>query len=157
MMTADPAIRRAGPADAQAVRDLVRAAYGKWVPLIGREPLPMQADYEAAVREHRIDLLIVDGELAGLIETMQRPGHLWIENVAVAPARQGEGFGRRLLAHAEHQARAAGLDEVRLLTNAAFEANVALYKAVGYAVQRTEPIFDGTAVHMCKRGVTVAG
>jgi ribosomal protein S18 acetylase RimI-like enzyme len=156
-MTSDPAIRRAGPADVQAVRDLVRAAYGKWVALIGREPLPMQADYELAVREHRIDLLILDGELAGLIETIQHADHLWIENVAVAPARQGEGFGRRLLAQAERQAREAGLDAVRLLTNAAFEANIALYKALGYAVERTEPIFDGTAVHMCKRGLTVAG
>ena len=35
------ALRRATPRDAEAVRALTRAAYAKWVPLIGREPRPM--------------------------------------------------------------------------------------------------------------------
>ena len=38
-------LRRAGPDDAGAIRSLTRAAYAKWVPVIGREPMPMQADY----------------------------------------------------------------------------------------------------------------
>jgi hypothetical protein len=42
------ALRRATPPDAPAVRDLTRAAYAKWVPVLGREPLPMTADYDAA-------------------------------------------------------------------------------------------------------------
>ena len=46
----DMQIRRAGEADAAAVRELTRSAYAKWVPLIGREPMPMTADYERAVR-----------------------------------------------------------------------------------------------------------
>lgn len=37
-------LRPAEPADATAIRDIVRAAYAKWVPVIGREPLPMRAD-----------------------------------------------------------------------------------------------------------------
>ncbi|MBV8794861.1 MAG: GNAT family N-acetyltransferase, partial [Hyphomicrobiales bacterium] len=78
-------IRPAVLEDAAGIRALTRAAYAKWVPLIGREPLPMQADYERAVVEHTIDLLNVDGALAGLIETMLQPDHLWIENIAVAP------------------------------------------------------------------------
>jgi hypothetical protein len=53
----------------------------------------MQADYERAVVEHTIDLLIVDDALAGLVETILRPDHLWIENVAVAPEQQGEALG----------------------------------------------------------------
>ena len=95
-------------ADAARIRALTRAAYAKWVALIGREPLPMQADYERAIVEHTIDLLIVDGALAGLIETILRPDHLWIENVAVAPEQQGRAFGRLLLDHAEPRAVQAG-------------------------------------------------
>src|ERR1700749_3174445 len=90
-------IRPAVPEDAARIRDLTRAAYAKWVALIGREPLPMQADYERAVAEHTIDLLIADGALAGVLETILRPDHLWIENVAVAPKRQSRGYGRLLL------------------------------------------------------------
>jgi len=153
MMTPAPdlAIRPAVAADAARIRALTRAAYAKWVAVIGREPLPMQADTERALREHSIDLLIVGGALAGLIETIMRPDHFWIENVAVAPERQGRGYGRVLLAHAERRAAEAGRVEVRLQTNAAFAANLALYAKVGYAIDRIEPFRGGAAVHMSKR------
>ncbi|RZA25597.1 MAG: N-acetyltransferase, partial [Proteobacteria bacterium] len=62
------ALRRAVPGDAAAVRSLTREAYAKWVPVIGREPKPMTADYDAVVRDHLVDLLEVDGKLAALIE-----------------------------------------------------------------------------------------
>jgi ribosomal protein S18 acetylase RimI-like enzyme len=145
-------ICRAAPEDLAVIRALVRAAYAKWVPLIGREPMPMKADYERALREHRIDLLRADGEIAGLIETMLREDHLWIENVVVAPHLQGRGLGRCLLAHAESEAVAAGRAALRLLTNAAFEANIALYQRVGYRIDRCEEFSGGgITVYMSKR------
>jgi ribosomal protein S18 acetylase RimI-like enzyme len=144
-------IRPAVLEDAAGIRALTRAAYAKWVALIGREPLPTRADYERAVAEHTIDLLIVDDALAGLVETNVRPDHLWIENVAVAPEQQGRGFGRLLLDHAERRAIHAGRPEIRLLTNQAFAANLELYARRGYIVNRTEPFRGGTTVHMSKR------
>jgi GNAT superfamily N-acetyltransferase len=150
-MISDIEIRPAVSSDAARIRDLTRAAYAKWVALIGREPLPMQADYERALAEHTIDLLIVDGALAGLIETILRPDCLWIENVAVAPERQGRGFGRLLLDHAERRAVQSGRTEIRLLTNQAFGSNLELYAKLGYAIERTEPFRGGVTVHMSKR------
>ena len=143
-------LRRAAAEDAAAVRALTRAAYAKWVPLIGREPKPMQADYERAVREHRIDLALLTGALAGLIETIEQPDHLLIENVAVAPAFQGRGLGRRLMAHAEQLALELGRTELRLYTNARFTENVALYRRLGYRLDREETGPLGVAVHMSK-------
>jgi GNAT superfamily N-acetyltransferase len=143
-------LRCAHPQDVGMIRDIVCAAYAKWIPLIGREPLPMKADYERAVREHQIDILSVGGRMLALIETMLRSDHLWIENVAVSPDSQGKGLGRQLLAHAERRAAEAGLTELRLQTNAAFEANVALYERVGYRVDRREPFMGGTTIHMSK-------
>ena len=148
----DPVIefRPALAQDAPAIRDLVRAAYAKWVPLIGREPMPMQADYDRAVAEHQFDLLHADGRLVGLIETILHPDHLWIENVAVHPECQGQGHGRRLLAQAEHRAAASARPELRLVTNGAFESNIALYTRSGYRTDRREPFRGGIAVYMSK-------
>ena len=44
-----------------------------------------------------------------------------------------------------------GAVELRLQTNAAFAANLALYAKVGYAIDRTEPFRGGAAVQMSKR------
>ena len=143
--------RPAKPEDAGLIRDLVRAAYAKWVPIIGREPQPMKADYERAIREHQIDMLYVACTFVGLIETMLQPDHLWIENVAVRPESQGHGLGRQLLALAERKAVEAGCGELRLLTNDAFTANVALYSRAGYSVDRREPFMGGTTVYMSKK------
>jgi GNAT superfamily N-acetyltransferase len=135
-------MRRATTADAAAVRELTRAAYAKWVPILGREPRPMTADYDAALREHLIDMLHAGGEAVALIEMAPTADHLLIVNVAVAPAYQGRGHGRALMAHAEEVARSLNLREVRLR----------LYNRLGYRVDREEqhPQF-GVAVHMSKR------
>jgi ribosomal protein S18 acetylase RimI-like enzyme len=110
----------------------------------------MTKNYDTAVRLNRIDLAHVDGELAGLIETIDRSDHLLIENVAVAPARHGQGLGRALLAHAETVARAAGYREVRLYTNQKFAANVELYLSLGYRIDREEESELGVTVYMSK-------
>jgi GNAT superfamily N-acetyltransferase len=141
---------RASEGDAAAIRDLTRQAYAKWVPLIGREPKPMTADYAEAVRRHRFDLLYADGTLAALIETIRGPDHLLIENVAVSPAFQGKGYGRLLMAHAEALAASFNVREVRLYTNKRFADNVQLYLKLGYRVDREEDMNGGIAVHMSK-------
>ena len=143
-------LRRAAPADAAAVRSLTREAYAKWIPIIGREPKPMTANYDAAVRDHLVDLLELDGELAALIEMRAEADHLLIVNVAVSPTRQGHGYGRALLAYAEEVARSAGLNEVRLYTNGLFTENLKLYYRVGYRVDREEASHLGVAVYMSK-------
>jgi hypothetical protein len=56
-----------------------------------------------------------------------------------------------LLDHAERRALQSGRREIRLLTNQAFTANLALYAKRGYCVDRTEPFRGGTTVHMSKR------
>jgi rhodanese-related sulfurtransferase/ribosomal protein S18 acetylase RimI-like enzyme len=143
-------LRTATAQDTIAIRELVRTAYAKWIPLIGREPLPMLADYERAVREHQIDLLCIGDSIVGLIETVLRPDHLWIENVAVRPDCQRRGLGRCLLSKAERSAIAAGHSEIRLSTNAAFAANIMVYERLGYTVDRQEAFMGGTIVFMKK-------
>jgi GNAT superfamily N-acetyltransferase len=136
-------LRRAGIADAQAVGDLSRLAYAKWVPLIGREPLPMTADYGKAVVAHMIDLHEENGALVALVETVALDDHLLIENIAVHPGHQGKGLGDGLLAHAESLAGMLSFDEARLYTNEAFVSNIAFYERRGYSIFSREPIPAG--------------
>jgi len=150
-MSAALHIRQAAASDVAAILALTREAYAKWIPRIGREPRPMTADYDAAVRAHRIDLLYLGEALVGLIEMIPRQGHLLIENVAVSPAVQGKGYGRKLLSHAEEVAGALGYREIRLYTNKLFEENVKLYMRLGYAIDREEVLAHGQSViHMYK-------
>ena len=146
-----PSFRRADATDAIAVRELTRAAYAKWIPIIGREPKPMGADYHVAVRDHLIDLLIVGGTLVGLIEMIASNDHLLIENVAVRPDSQAKGFGHHLMRHAEQVAQTLRFAELRLYTNSRFEENSRFYIHLGYAIDSQDPIPGGFRVNMSKR------
>lgn len=110
----------------------------------------MKADHAAHIRDHRADLLFVGEEIAAVVETIQHPDYLLIENVAVAPPFQKRGFGRRMIAHAEQIAATDGLSVIRLYTNAKFEENIRLYGSLGYEAEREEPMNGGIIVHMAK-------
>lgn len=143
--------RRAGENDAETVRALTHAAYSKWVAVIGRRPKPMNVDYEHAVRAHFIELAYGDSVLVGVIEIIPMSDHLLLENLAITPAHQRKGLGRRLMAHVEALARAQGKKQVRLYTNKAFTSNLAFYQKLGYTLQREEPIKGGGfLVHFAK-------
>jgi N-acetylglutamate synthase-like GNAT family acetyltransferase len=136
-------IRRASTSDVAAIRSLTHAVYAKWIPVIGRAPKPMTVDYDKAVVEHWIDLAEIDGALAGLIETIPNNDHVFVENVAVAIAMQGQGLATQLLQHAESLARKHGLPEVQLATNQAFTSNLNFYEKRGYELYETKPFVLG--------------
>lgn len=150
---ATPALpmRRALAADADAVRRLVHAAYGHYEPLLGRTPMPMLTDYDVAVREHEVWVLeTADGGIAAVLELIERPDHLWIDNVAVDPAWQGKGLGRKLLRFADDECRRRGLPELGLLTNERYVANIAMYERYGYRETGREPHLGTDLVHFRK-------
>lgn len=125
------------------MREIVAAAYGVYVERIGRRPAPMDDDYDERLRDGRL-YVADDGSVAGLIVLVPASDHLLVENVAVHPARQGEGIGRALLTYAEEYARELGLPELQLYTNAAMTENLAFYARLGYREvdRRTEEGFQ---------------
>jgi ribosomal protein S18 acetylase RimI-like enzyme len=124
-------VRPAEPAEAPLLREIVERAYAAYIERIGRRPAPMDDDYEAKIRRGEA-FVADDGAVAGLIVLVERADHLLVENVAVAPPRQGAGVGRTLLAYAESHAAARGLHELRLYTNEAMTENLAFYPRLGY-------------------------
>ena len=136
-------VRRADKADAAAIQKLTRDVYAKWVPVIGREPLPMRVDYEMAAEEHWIDLVEKEGQLVALVEMIPHGKYIFIENLAVAETWQGRGLATQLLKHAEQLSKAARLAEVQLATNQAFTSNLAFYESRGYVAYETKPFHLG--------------
>jgi ribosomal protein S18 acetylase RimI-like enzyme len=123
-------VRLATLADLPAIRDVVGAAYARYLDRMDRPPAPMLADYAAEVESGR---LWVTGEpVTGLIELIEAGTSLHVGNVAVHPSAQGSGLGRRLLEFAEEQARQRGLDRLDLFTNKVMTENQAIYARLGY-------------------------
>jgi N-acetylglutamate synthase-like GNAT family acetyltransferase len=125
-------IRPAREDDVAAVESIVRQAYDVYVPRMGREPAPMTASYPRLVRAGQTWVAEEDGEIVGVLVVRPQGGALLLENVAVAPARQGRGIGRELIAFAERQARELGLAEVTLYTNEQMTENLLFYPALGF-------------------------
>jgi ribosomal protein S18 acetylase RimI-like enzyme len=134
MMTVmdEPLIRAATAADAAAIGQIVEQAYRHYIPRIGKPPGPMLDDYATRVAEGVVWVIEDESGLAGVIVLLPRPHHLLLDNVAVAPTRQGSGLGRRLLAFAEAEAVRRGYREIRLYTHQTMTENQRLYAAIGY-------------------------
>ena len=122
--------RPATAADLPAIREVVTAAYARYLGRMDRPPAPMLADYGAAVEAGR---LWVTGEpVTGLIELTEAGDSLHVANVAVHPASQGTGLGRQLMDFAERRAITLGLTRLSLYTNEVMTENQAIYTHLGY-------------------------
>jgi GNAT superfamily N-acetyltransferase len=144
-------IRKAHPEEADAVGAVVRAAYQHYVPVIGREPAPMLDDYVARIAANQVWVLEDERGLAGVLVLEDGPDCFLLDNIAVQPDRQGQGYGRQLLDVAEAEAVRRGWNAVTLYTNALMVQNIAIYAGRGYVEtgRRTEKGFD--RVYMEKR------
>jgi ribosomal protein S18 acetylase RimI-like enzyme len=126
-------IRLAQPGEAEAVSSVVRDAYARWTPRLGRESSPTQGDYSEVIAEGRAWVLEVEREIVGFIDLKDDPKVLDIANIAVVSAEQGKGYGGRLLAFAEEEAKRRGYGEIGLYVNALMTENIALYQHAGFA------------------------
>jgi ribosomal protein S18 acetylase RimI-like enzyme len=128
-----PAIRPGREEDVAAVAELVERAYEGYVEEIGVRPAPMDADYGATVRDGTLFVAVDGGAVVGAIVLVLEGDHVEVENVAVAPSRQGAGVGRALLAFAEDHARERGMSELQLFTHVLMTRNQRIYGLLGYA------------------------
>jgi ribosomal protein S18 acetylase RimI-like enzyme len=127
-------IRRAVAGDADGVAACVQAAYQMYLARMPQPPGPMLQDYAQVIAAHRVWLLLIGGQIVGVLVLMERDGHLLLDNIAVHPAHHGQGLGSRLLGLADREAARLGYGELRLYTHVTMTENVALYRAKGWAV-----------------------
>ena len=125
-------IRKAMPEDAARIGVIARAAYAKYVPRIGRELPPMVADFPAEVAAGRVVVIGTAGAVDGYMIAWPETDAYFIDNIAIDPARQGEGLGRQLMDHAVGEAKRRRLSAIRLYTNAAMTENLSIYAHMGF-------------------------
>ena len=144
-------VRPALDGDAPAIAACVDAAYRHYIPRVGRKPGPMMRDYAEAIRDEQVHVLEQDGRIIGaLVLAVTEEGFL-LEMIAVHPAAQGTGVGRRLLEFSEAEARRQGYAAIYLYTHEKMTENQALYSKIGY-VEYDRRIEQGLArVYMRKR------
>ena len=126
-----PLIRQATAADAQRIGAIARAAYSKYVPRIGREPAPMLATSPPIARDVAV-VIEADGLVRGFMIARPEADAYLVDNIALDPALQGQGLGRKLIDHAANEARRHSLPAVRLYTNVAMTENLAMYRRIGF-------------------------
>lgn len=103
----------------------------------------MVADFPAALREGRLEILQSGQRAIGYLVSDTRQSSLFVENVAIDPQHQGKGYGGSVFALLETRARTAGLRAIELYTNEKMTENLKFYPRLGFEEidRRTEAGF----------------
>jgi ribosomal protein S18 acetylase RimI-like enzyme len=125
-------IRQACAEDAGAISDCVAAAYRPYIARIGKPPTPMLENYVETIQRHTVFVLTVDDKIVGVLVLTKQDQQLLLDNVAVHPDYQRQGFGRQLMALAEAHAKTNSLETIILYTNEQMTENIELYKKLGF-------------------------
>lgn len=140
--------RLAQPEDLARVIEIVHAAYTPWIAVIGRQPMPMTADYPTLIGQQFVYVVAgaQEAPIVAVLVLWPLADHVYIDNLAVHPDVQRQGLGALLLKFAEAHAREQGFGTLRLLTNGKMVSNQAYYRAHGYTELRRETTPDGGSV-----------
>lgn len=140
-----------GPAtiqDADAIKQMVVAAYSKYIARIGTEPAPMTTDYQHIIASRSADVYVLrrreDGRAVGCVLLSDHAGDdsVKVNNLVVDPAAQGRGYGRLLMDLAEEIAQSKGRAALTLFTNEKMFENLSLYPKMGF-VETDRRVEDG--------------
>lgn len=128
----DPGIRKAQPADTPKMKNCVKAAYRHYIARMGKPPGPMLDDYSEVVRKHQAFVAELNGQVVGVLVLILQDEGILLDNFAVPPEYQGQGFGRKLVEFAESEARNQGFSHLDLYTHGCMAENIKMYKRLGY-------------------------
>lgn len=130
----DVVFRLAGAPDEDTVVACSQRAYAAFARRVGYEPEPLTADYRALIAAGQVRVLELEGRTAGVLVVREEVDHLLLYSIAVAPAHQGKGLGRALMAETETIARRLGHRRVVLYTNEKMAENIRFYEHLGYQI-----------------------
>jgi RimJ/RimL family protein N-acetyltransferase len=139
------AFARIGPEARPLVEEIQNSAYARTRDATGGEPMPLRWDYASVLAECEAWL---SPNSDGLLILRRAADYLYLESIATLPAAAGSGLGKAMMQATFDRARALGLPEIRLMTNARNPA-LTWYKRLGFVLDREENMGgDRIAVHM---------
>ncbi|HIC82356.1 MAG TPA: N-acetyltransferase [Kiloniellaceae bacterium] len=144
-------VRPATAADRPRIEAIVTAAYSPYIERMGMRPGPMLDDYAKRIADKQAYVLEAEGRIAGILVLEPGDGSLLLDNIAIDPACQGSGHGRRLMTFAENTARQRGCACVVLYTHELMTENIALYRRYGYVELERRTVSGFDRVYMEKR------
>ncbi|WP_458206857.1 ribosomal protein S18-alanine N-acetyltransferase [Haladaptatus sp. NG-SE-30] len=131
-------IRPAEDADLLAVFRIEKTSF--------RQPWPFSA-FERYVGEPTFLVAVNGGKVVGYVVADLIPNHGralgHIKDLAVHPARRGEGIGRKLLERALAGLQVRDVRSVKLEVRASNEPAISLYRQFGFRYLRTVPRYYG--------------
>lgn len=92
----------------------------------------LDIDRKLAVDDSMFFVAVSDGCIIGTVMAGYDGHRGWINYLAVAPSRQGDGIGRLLLAQAEDRLSAVGCPKVNLQVRTTNATAARFYRAAGY-------------------------
>lgn len=146
----DPGIRKAQPADTPKMKNCVKAAYRHYIARMGKSPGPMLDDYSEVVRKHQAFVAELNGQVVGVLVLILQDEGILLDNFAVPPEYQGQGFGRKLVEFAESEARNQGFSHLDLYTHECMAENIKMYKRLGYVNTERRTVRGYQRVYMRK-------
>lgn len=133
-------IRQATRDEAEKIADVLRAAFGplsgEYTPGAFAAVTPDPHEIRERFEEGPIWAAFADGEMVGTVSVMPEPDWLYIRSMAVSPATQGLGIGRRMLAVVEDYAVEMGFSRLYLYTTYFLKGAIRLYESSGFAHDR---------------------
>ena len=147
--------RPALPSEREDADRVLRAAFTPYLRRLGRE-IPSDYYKWLPASIERGDVFVADeaGKIVGVAATERRDDGLFLDRLAVDPAKQGTGLGSWLLVRLEEVARARGDRAMSLVTAEMMDHLIRLYRRHGFEIVRRGPPDHGkdphTRVYMVK-------
>lgn len=137
----DFVFRPAAPAEYADVERVLRAAFTSYMRRLGREIPPDYYDERLPATIERGDVFVADeaGRIVGVAQTERRDTGLYLDRLAVDPAKQGSGLGGWLLVRLEEVARSRGDRTMSLQTAEMMEHLLRLYGRHGFEIVHRGP------------------
>ncbi|WP_026411415.1 GNAT family N-acetyltransferase [Actinomadura oligospora] len=155
MSTVDVRVDRAVPEDAGEILTVQRAAYVGEAQLYGDPFIPPLVESLDQVRKAlaggvTVLKAVLDGRIVGIVRAQFSDHTCLVGRLAVAPDQQGDGVGRLLMDALEAEVAGRATSCV-LFTGHLSEANLRLYRSLGYSETHRERVAAHlTFVHMRK-------